>query len=171
MWPWGAQDHSKKVFSVFAKPQVTCSDSNISQRIVWKSLYFPGVILMVTWMPWAVWALMRSFQVGVKVGFAPFLCPLWPLCTQPNSAHLTVTACCSSDVISPALKLIIHNEYMTIRYILICITHKAPTIHAHMYSMQSQTHTFTVCPLRVVTTLNYGSILRLNSETQEHAGL
>lgn len=85
----GSPGPLQKVFLVFAKPQVTCSDGIISQRIVWKSLLFPSMILMVTWMPWAIWALMRSFQVGVKVGFAPFLCPIWPLCTQPNSAYLT----------------------------------------------------------------------------------
>lgn len=74
----------QKVFLVFAKPQVTCSHCVISQRTVWKSLLIASVTLMASRMPWAVWALMRSFQVGVKVGPVPSVCPIWPLGTQPQ---------------------------------------------------------------------------------------
>lgn len=88
MWPWGARDRrpkKKKVFprSLWSHKQLGAT-ALFSQRIVWKSLLLAGVTLMASGMPWAVWALMRSFQVGGGVGLLPSSRPTWPF----RSHHL-----------------------------------------------------------------------------------
>lgn len=100
---------------------------------------------MATWTPWAVWALMRSFQVGVKVGSVPFLCPSWPPCTQPQLSFIYLWLCTVPLIysfhwviyLSPLKQQVMNNAWQC-KTLSPTYTHGAPRspctcLHTHMY--------------------------------------